>query len=90
MLDADVHWLYIGIHAQMSRVGHFKTRHHTLVMAAIEKRTQNIVFETRYKADFGALAVRARNKRGSRIIGVNLKEEKILETTRFRSRIFSR
>ena len=75
VLDTPKHWVYFGIHSQMSSRTHFAVRHHTLAMAVVQKSSRKIVMETRFKADFGAAVVRRRAD--LRMIGVSPEQERL-------------
>ena len=68
-LDTTTHRVYYGIHMQVSIETRFATRHHTVVVAAQNKETGELDYETRVKSDFGALTVR---KMSGGVVGVTV------------------
>jgi len=65
VVNLPTHWLYISVHAQLSLMGRFRTRNHTMVWVARNKAPGQIDAELSFKGDFGDLLVRAKN--GTRV-----------------------
>ena len=74
VLDTTTHRVYYGIHMHVSSKTRFATRHHTVVVAAQNKQTGELEYETRVKADFGALTVR---KKSGGVVGVTTQMESL-------------
>lgn len=58
VMDVDDKLVYYGIHAHMSKGHRFGTRHHTKVIAVVDKITKKLEVELSFKADYGHREVR--------------------------------
>ncbi len=76
VLDTPTHRVYYGIHMHVSNRTRFATRHHTVVVVVKSKETGQVEYDTRVKADFGALTVR---KRVGGLVGVTPEMERLRE-----------
>lgn len=79
------YWVYFNLHVQASQLRRVFVRFHTMNIVIAEKKSNKIVADLRFKADFGFVAVQTSKRKLFPINDANKRIRQTQKVTRFRT-----